>query len=98
MGSLLGYRWKDTISYFGNGNKKDDANPISHDFDYGLFDQAAFQNSLLEKCSGLSWFIESAEKMEGELAVLTCGEHEGRRGVNRIIENTMKAQKKENPV
>ncbi len=74
MGYLLGHRWKDTISYFGNGDKISEANPITHDFDYGLFDQAAFQNSLLEKCSGLSWLIETAEQISyfDKITEVTC--------------------------
>ncbi|KGG15462.1 Lycopene beta cyclase [Prochlorococcus sp. MIT 0602] len=63
MASLLGHRWKDTVSYFGNGEGFDGVDPISHDFDYGLFDQAAFQNALLDKCSGLDWLIETAESI-----------------------------------
>ncbi len=60
---LLRYRWKDTVSYFGKGLDKDESNPIAHEFDYGLFDQAVFQNSLLQKCSGLNWAIETAKNI-----------------------------------
>ncbi len=63
MSSLLGHRWKDTVSYFAQPNNKDLVDPIRHNFDYGIFDKAAFQNSLLEKCSGLIWSIETAEKI-----------------------------------
>ncbi len=63
MSSLLRHRWKDTVSYFGNGNNKGGDAPIIHDFDYGLFDQEAFQNSLLEKCSGMEWLIETANEI-----------------------------------
>ncbi len=31
-------------------------------------------------------YVEAARKLEGEFAVLTNGEHEGKRGVNRLIE------------
>ena len=34
-------------------------------------------------------YIYSAQKLKGEFFVLTCGEHEGKRGVNRIIENSI---------
>ncbi len=63
IASLLGHRWKDTVSYFGHGKNEEGANPTSHDFDYGLFDQAAFQNALLDRCEGLNWAIETAEKI-----------------------------------
>ncbi len=61
MASLLGHRWKNTISYFGRGAKAEESNCVAHDFDYGLFDQAAFQNALLERCLGLNWEIETAK-------------------------------------
>ncbi len=34
-------------------------------------------------------YIFAAKKLEGEFFVLTCGEHEGKRGVNRIIERSL---------
>ena len=36
-------------------------------------------------------YIYAANKLSGELVVLTCGEFDGRRGVNRIIENKLKS-------
>ncbi len=61
--SLLGHRWKNTISYFGNGIKDSENLPVKHDFDYGLFDQVALQRSLLDKCNGLDWHLETVEKI-----------------------------------
>ena len=61
MASLLGHRWKNTVSYFGHGKDDEGAIPTSHNFDYGLFNQDALQNSLLEKCNGLSWKIETVQ-------------------------------------
>ncbi len=63
MASLLGHRWNDTISYFGNGYGDDGSKPTIHNFDYGLFDQAAFQNALLDRCKDLNWAIETAENI-----------------------------------
>ncbi|KGG12222.1 Lycopene beta cyclase [Prochlorococcus sp. MIT 0601] len=63
MASLLGSRWKNTVSYFGDGVSKDGKKPVVHNFDYGLFDQSLFQSKLLEKCSGLNWIIETAENI-----------------------------------
>ena len=34
-------------------------------------------------------YIYAAASLKDEFAVLTCGEHEGRRGVNRIVERSM---------
>ncbi|KGG19112.1 Lycopene beta cyclase [Prochlorococcus marinus str. SS51] len=61
MASLLGHRWQNTVSYFGKDVDKNEPNPVLHEYDYGLFDQASFQNALLEKCAGLDWAIETAE-------------------------------------
>jgi len=61
MASLLGHRWSNTVSFFGNGVDKDGLSPVQHHFDYGLFDQAALQRALLLKCGDLGWFVETAE-------------------------------------
>ncbi len=63
MASLLGHRWKNTVSYFGHGKDEEGAIPTSHNFDYGLFDQAAFQKALLDRCKNLDWAIETAENI-----------------------------------
>ncbi|WP_269623102.1 glucosylglycerol 3-phosphatase [Prochlorococcus marinus] len=39
-------------------------------------------------------YIESIAKLDDEFAVLTCGEHEGERGVNRIIERALNSNNK----
>ena len=39
-------------------------------------------------------YLESAEKLKGKFFVLTCGEHEGRRGVNRLVEEAIKSKTK----
>ncbi len=38
-------------------------------------------------------YINAASRLVDKFFVLTCGEHEGRRGVNRIIERTLKSIK-----
>ena len=38
-------------------------------------------------------YIYAVKELESEFFVLTCGEHEGERGVNRIIERTIKTLK-----
>ncbi len=62
--SLLEYRWKKTISFFGNGINETGRKPTEHNFDYGLFDQSAFQKALLDKCGDLPWFIETAQDIQ----------------------------------
>ena len=43
-------------------------------------------------------YVEDVSKLKDKFAVLTCGEHEGRRGVNRLVENALnsKTEAKEN--
>ena len=53
MSSLLGHRWANTVSYFGDGIDKLGNTPTKHQFDYGLFDQVALQKSLLVRCGDL---------------------------------------------
>ena len=61
--SLLGYRWANTISYFGNGLGINGNIPTQHNFDYGLFDQNELQKSLLLKCEGIQWKVETASEI-----------------------------------
>ena len=73
MQELLKYRWKDTVSFFGDGLGKDGNKITSHSIDYGLFDLSNFQKALLERCNGLIWQIETVEEIdfnEKETAVI----------------------------
>nr|WP_269623596.1 lycopene cyclase family protein [Prochlorococcus marinus] len=74
IASLLGHRWKNTVSYFGDGQNNDGNHLVTHCFDYGLFDQAAFQNELLKKCLGLEWSIETAKNIRytDEITEVIC--------------------------
>ncbi len=63
MADLLEHRWTKTVSFFGSGQGDFGKLPTTHDFDYGLFDQKAFQKTLLKKCEGLSWIIETVESI-----------------------------------
>ena len=63
MESLLGYRWSNTVSFFGDGINKDGLFETKHNFDYGLFDRISLQSALLEKCNGLKWQVETVEKI-----------------------------------
>ncbi len=37
-------------------------------------------------------YVRAASELKDEFSVLTCGEHEGRRGVNRIIERSLNSE------
>jgi len=64
MQNLLKYRWKDTVSFFGDGLSKKGNICTNHCLDYGLFNSINFQEALLDRCNGLSWQVETVEKLE----------------------------------
>ena len=64
MQELLKYRWKDTVSFFGDGLSKKGNSFINHDLDYGLFNAINFQEALLERCEGLSWQVETVKNID----------------------------------
>ncbi len=37
-------------------------------------------------------YVEDVSRLKGKFAVLTCGEHEGRRGVNRLVEKALNSK------
>ncbi len=37
-------------------------------------------------------YVEDVARLRGKFAVLTCGEHEGRRGVNRLVEKALNSK------
>ncbi len=37
-------------------------------------------------------YVMAVTKLRGKFSVLTCGEHDGRRGVNRLVESTLKSK------
>ena len=64
MQELLKYRWKDTVSFFGDGLGNKGNICTNHYLDYGLFNLNNFQEALFRRCNGLSWQIETVEKIE----------------------------------
>ena len=78
LASLLGYRWSNTVSYFGNGLGEEGNFPVKHHFDYGLFDKNALQNSLLEKCGNTKWHLETAKEISvlGKKTSVVCSSGE----------------------
>ena len=61
---LLKYRWKDTVSFFGDGLNEKGNICTNHYLDYGLFNSISFQEALLERCNGLTWQVETVKKIE----------------------------------
>ena len=74
LSHLLEHRWKNTVSYFGDGITEKGKKPICHNFDYGLFNQSVFQKALLEKCKKLTWFVETAQDIQykEKITEVTC--------------------------
>ena len=74
LASLLEHRWKNTVSYFGNGINETGKKPVCHNFDYGLFNQSVFQQALLERCKDMNWFIETAQeiKFKDQITEVIC--------------------------
>ncbi len=64
MQELLKYRWKDTVSFFGDGLNEKGNICTNHYLDYGLFNSINFQEALLERCNGLSWQVETVKKID----------------------------------
>jgi len=64
MQELLKYRWNDTVSFFGDGLSKHGNTCTNHYLDYGLFNSNNFQQALLDRCNGLTWQVETVEKID----------------------------------
>ena len=64
MEELLKYRWKDTVSFFGDGLSNKGNLCTNHYLDYGLFNLNNFQEALLRRCNGLSWQVETVEEID----------------------------------
>ncbi len=68
LSHLLGHRWNNTVSYFGQGSKdpRDISNDLTpHGLDYGLFDKEKLQNHWLKECESgcVTWHKGIAEKL-----------------------------------
>jgi lycopene cyclase-like protein len=77
LGHLLGHRWRDTRSYFGDRR----ATPaVQHGIDYGLFDKTALQQHWWRPCeqAGLVWHRGRAASIEhnpqGSVVITEAGE------------------------
>ena len=74
---LLGHRWHDTRSYFGDRL----ATPaVAHGIDYGLFDKTALQQHWWQRCqsAGMSWTrgraVAIEHDAEGSVVITEAGE------------------------
>ncbi|QCH15708.1 lycopene cyclase family protein [Synechococcus sp. CB0101] len=77
LGHLLGHRWRDTRSYFGDRL----ASPaVQHGIDYGLFDKTALQQHWWQPCqqAGLVWHLGRAASIDhdpqGSVVITDAGE------------------------
>jgi lycopene cyclase-like protein len=77
LGHLLGHRWRDTRSYFGDRL----ATPaVQHGIDYGLFDKTALQQHWWRPCeqAGLVWHRGRAASIEhnpqGSVVITEAGD------------------------
>ena len=63
MAHLLGHRWSQTSSYFG---EELGTEPLAHGIDYGLFDKAALQRHWLSPCqaAGVPWTCAAVVSIE----------------------------------
>lgn len=52
LSDLLGYRWQNTVSYFGRATATE---PTHHRREYGLFDQHKLQQHLLDQLPTMTW-------------------------------------------
>ncbi len=53
LGHLLEHRWRNTVSFFGEGSLRNAAlenQPTNHNLDYGLFDKKKLQSHWLSQC------------------------------------------------
>ena len=82
---LLGHRWSNTVSFFGDGLGEKGQIPTFHNFDYGLFDQKELQKSLLMRCGDLKWNEETAKEIKtlGNKTEVICSS--GNRYQARIV-------------
>tara|TARA_Y100001968_G_scaffold74550_4_gene65983 strand:+ start:2185 stop:3462 length:1278 start_codon:yes stop_codon:yes gene_type:complete len=69
MGHLLEHRWSNTVSFFGEGAKKENDlqnTPTKHSIDYGLFDKVKLQKYWLSQCelSSVKWHLGEAANFE----------------------------------
>jgi len=75
---LLGHRWQDTCSYFGDRLA---TGAIAHGIDYGLFDKTALQQHWWGPCQngGVRWHQGRAAAIEhdstGSVVITEAGEH-----------------------
>ncbi len=90
LSHLLEHRWKDTVSYFGEGSEK--LNDLSnkstqHGIDYGLFNKKKLQAHWVKECEqeNVKWHKGTASNFKVDNKVSTVISSDGREFKARIV-------------
>ena len=87
---LLEYRWKNTVSFFGNGSLEEhhyENKATEHSLDYGLFDKKKLHNYWLNRCneSLIKWHEGFANKIHFEKYKTTVTTNDGKNYSARLV-------------
>ena len=90
LDSLLEYRWKNTVSFFGNGSSKAhdfENKPTEHLLEYGLFDKKKLHTYWLNECnkSLIQWHQGLANKINFEKFKSTVITEDGKSYSARLV-------------
>ena len=90
LDSLLEYRWKNTVSFFGNGSSKAhdfENKPTEHLLEYGLFDKKKLHTYWLNECnkSLIQWHQGLANKINFEEFKSTVITEDGKSYSARLV-------------
>ncbi len=88
--NLLEYRWKNTVSFFGNGSSEEhhhENKPTKHLLDYGLFDKKKLHSYWLNECndSFINWHEGWANEIKFEKYKSTVTTKEGKVYSARLV-------------
>ena len=88
--NLLEFRWKNTVSFFGNGSSEKhhaENKPTKHLLDYGLFDKKKLHSYWLNECndSFINWHEGWANKIKFEKYKSTVTTKEGKVYSARLV-------------
>ena len=88
--NLLEHRWKNTVSFFGNGSLKEhdfENKPTEHLLDYGLFDKKKLHSYWLNECNNslINWHQGFANKINFEQHKSTVTTEDGKVYSARLV-------------
>ena len=88
--NLLEFRWKNTVSFFGNGSSEEhhhENKPTKHLLDYGLFDKKKLHSYWLNECndSFINWHEGWANEIKFEKYKSTVTTKEGKVYSARLV-------------